>query len=73
MDHRLNPDEYSRLMEAAKRRAHELRRQAARDVWDGLGRRLRQAATAVATRAPRSSSTSSLASPGKSLPRQATC
>lgn len=66
-------DDDNRLMAAARRHAHELRRQAVRESGAGLGRWLRQASAAAGTRAPRSSSTSSAGSSGTASPRQATC
>lgn len=65
--------ENRRLQQAARRRAQALRRRAIRGFGSGLVRWLRGLQAATATRAPRSSSTSSPASSGKASPRQATC
>ena len=38
MNSKINPAEYGRLMDAAKLRARQLRRQASEEFWSGTGR-----------------------------------
>ena len=65
--------EYNRLMDAARQRARELRREAVRGLGFAWRRAPLQASAVAGTRAPRNSSTSSAASAGTASPRQATC
>lgn len=68
----MNPDDHAHLMQAAKARALELRRQAIDDFWAAV---FAYAASLMASsvRAPRSRSTRAPASDGSASPRQATC
>ncbi len=67
----MNSQDTSRLMAAAKARAIELRREAAREFWDAVF--AYAASLMTSRRAPRSRSTSPAASAGKASPRHATC
>ncbi len=54
----MNPHDYARLMDAAKARAHELRREAVAEFWSAVFRGLRRLMTVrlpARTRAARAS------------------
>ncbi|QJW84938.1 hypothetical protein HK414_19230 [Ramlibacter terrae] len=53
MDHRIHPEHYARLMDAAERRAHALRREAIAAFWSDAAKLAARSLRAAARRVSR--------------------